>query len=170
MFPSTTDPQQIALPDHLGYATLHYGPPDEQVLAEVWTMLRRRKFLILGCCVACLLLASLYILLKSPRYEATARIEVSPAGTNSLGLDQMASRVLSPSDPTIQLQSAVTILQSSTIAFAVMKQLNMAERKDFAGPWVQPAGLSFADLPPDVRDGSAVAVPQEPYRRSCPQN
>ncbi len=116
-------------------------------------MLRRRKLLILGCCVACLLLASLYILLKSPRYEATARIEVSPAGTNSLGLDQMASRVLSPSDPTIQLQSAVTILQSSTIAFAVMKQLNMAERKDFAGPWVQRAGLSFADLPPDVRDG-----------------
>ena len=94
--PSTTDSQQVAVPDNPGYATLHYGPPEEQVLAEVWTMLRRRKFLILGCCVACLLLASLYVLLKSPRYEATARIEVSPAGTNSLGLDQMASRVLSP--------------------------------------------------------------------------
>ncbi|MGA3055108.1 MAG: polysaccharide biosynthesis tyrosine autokinase [Candidatus Korobacteraceae bacterium] len=150
--PPTSDPQQIALPDKLGYATLHYGPPEEQVLAEVWTTLRRRKFLILGCCVACLLLASLYVLLKSPRYEATARIEVSPAGTNSLGLDQMASRVLSPSDPTIQLQSAVTVLQSNTIALAVMKQLKMAERKDFAGPWVQPAGTSLADLPPEVRD------------------
>jgi capsular exopolysaccharide synthesis family protein len=150
--PPTPDPRPIALPDNPGYATLHYGPPEEQVLADVWTMLRRRKFLILGCCVACLLLASLYILLRSPRYEATARIEVSPAGTNSLGLDQMASRVLSPSDPTIQLQSAVTVLQSNTIAVAVMKQLKMAERKDFAGPWVQPAGTSFADLPPDVRD------------------
>lgn len=150
--PPTPDPQQTALPDNPGYATLHYGPPEEQVLADMWTMFRRRKFLILGCCVACLLLASLYVLLKSPRYEATARIEVSPAGTNSLGLDQMASRVLSPSDPTIQLQSAVTVLQSNTIAVAVMKQLKMAERKDFAGPWVQPAGASFADLPPDVRD------------------
>ena len=150
--PPTTDAQQIALPDKLGSATLHYGPAEEQVLAEVWTMLRRRKLLILGCCGACLLLAALYILLKSPRYEATARIEVSPAGTNSLGLDQMASRVLSPSDPTIQLQSAVTVLQSNTIALAVMKQLKMAERKDFAGPWVQPAGASFADLSPEVRD------------------
>src|ERR1035437_5165818 len=148
----TSDPQQIALPGNPGYATLRYGPPEEQVLAEVWSMLRRRKFLILGCCVACLLLAGLYILLKSPRYEATAQIEVSPVGTNSLGLDQMASRGLSPSDPTLQLQSAVTVLQSNTIAFAVMKQLKMAERKDFAGPWLQPAGAWLPDLPPDVRD------------------
>jgi polysaccharide biosynthesis transport protein len=150
--PPTPGPQQTGLPDKPGYAALHYGPPEEQVLAEVWSMLRRRKLLILVCCVACLLLASLYILLKSPRYEVTARIEVSPAGTNSLGLDQMASRVSSPSDPTIQLQSAVTVLQSNTVALAVMKQLKMAERKDFAGPWVQPAGASLADLPPEARD------------------
>jgi capsular polysaccharide biosynthesis protein len=154
--PSTLDSQQLAAPDHSGYVALCYAPPEEQILAEVWTMLRRRKFLILGCCAACLLLASLYVLLRSPRYEATARIEVSPAGTNSLGLDQMASRVLSPSDPTIQLQSAVTVLQSSTIAFSVMKQLQMAQRKDFAGPWIQPAGVSFADLPPNVRDALLV--------------
>ncbi len=153
LFTPSVEPSPASCLEPPANGTLLFAPHDEQVLSEVWTMLRRRKFLILGCCVACLLLASLYILLKSPRYEATARIEVSPAGTNSLGLDQMASRVLSPSDPTIQLQSAVTILQSSTIAFAVMKQLNMAERKDFAGPWVQRAGLSFADLPPDVRDG-----------------
>jgi polysaccharide biosynthesis transport protein len=156
MLPSIPDTQPIAAPDHPGYTASSYTPPEEQLLAEVWTMLRRRKLLILGCCVACFLLATLYVLLKSPRYEAAARIEVSPAGTNSLGLDQMASRVLSPSDPTIQLQSAVTVLQSSTIAFAVMKQLRMAERKDFAGPWVQSAGTSFADLPPDVRDGLLV--------------
>ncbi len=153
MFASSPESQQIALPDNRGYALSPYEPPEKQVLAEVWTMLCRRKLLILGCCVGCLLLASCYILLKSPRYEATARVEVSPAGTNSLGLDQMASRVLGPSDPTIQLQSAVTILQSGTIAFAVIKQLKMAERKDFAGPWVQPAGASLADLPPDARDG-----------------
>ncbi len=152
LLPRTPDPQQIALADRPGYATVHYGPPEEQVLAEMWTMLRRRKLLILGCCLGCLFLASLYILLKSPRYEATASIEVSPVGTNSLGLDQMASRVLSPSDPTIQLQSAVSVLESNTIALAVMKQLKVAERRDFAGPWVQPAGASIADLPPDVRD------------------
>ena len=36
------------------------------------------------------LLAGLYVVVKSPRYEASARIEVSPAGTNSMGLDELA--------------------------------------------------------------------------------
>ncbi len=115
-------------------------------------MLRRRKLLIAGCTLACTLLAGLYIVVKSPRYEATAQIEVSPAGTNSLGLDELASRVLSPSDPTIQLQSAVTVLQSTTIALGVMKQLRMAERKDFAGPWVQRPGTTPSELSPEARD------------------
>lgn len=115
-------------------------------------MLRKRKFLIAGCAMACTLLAGLYILVKSPRYEATARIEVSPAGTNSMGLDELASRVLGPSDPTIQLQSAVTVLQSKTIALGVMKQLRMAERKDFAGEWAQPPRTNPAAVPPRARD------------------
>ena len=96
-------------------------------------MLRRRKLLIAGWALACTLLAGLYVVAKSPRYEAMARIEVSPAGTNSMGLDELTSRVLGPSDPTIQLQSAVTVLQSNTIALGVMKQLRMVQRKDFAG-------------------------------------
>jgi len=114
-------------------------------------MLRRRRVLVAVCALACTLLAGLYILVKGPRYEAAARIEVSPAGTNSMGLDELSSRVLGPADPTIQLQSAVTILQSNTIALGVMKQLRMAERKDFAGRWVQPAG-SKPEMSPQARD------------------
>ncbi len=115
-------------------------------------MLRKRKNLIAVWVLACTLLAGLYILVRSPRYESTARIEVSPAGTNSMGLDQLASRALSPSDPTIQLQSAVAILQSNTIALGVMKQLRMAQRKDFAGRWTQPPGTHQAEMSPQARD------------------
>ena len=115
-------------------------------------MLRKRKLLIAGWALGCTLLAGLYVIVKSPRYEATARIEVSPAGTNSMGLDELASRVLGPSDPTIQLQSAVTVLQSKTIALGVMKQLRMAEKRDFAGRWIQPPGTDPGELPPLTRD------------------
>src|SRR5208283_1151641 len=66
--------------------------------------------------------------------------------------DELASRVLGPSDPTIQLQSAVTVLQSKTIAFEVMKQLRMAQRKDFAGRWMQPPGANPSELSPLARD------------------
>ena len=151
MPPAKPDTLQLAM-EHPGYSGLQASPSDELVVAEVWRMLRKRKLLIAGWALGCTLLAGLYVVVKSPRYEATARIEVSPAGTNSMGLDELASRVLSPSDPTIQLQSAVTILQSKTIALGVMKQLRMAERKDFAGRWTQSPGTDPSELPPEARD------------------
>ena len=125
-------------------------PYEEAVAAEVWRMLRRRKLLIAASTLAGVLLAALYVVVRSPRYEATARIEVSPAGTNSLGLDER--RLPAPADSAIQLQSAVAILRSSTIARGVMKQLRMSEKKDFAGRWVQPAGSAEEDLPPEIRE------------------
>ena len=115
-------------------------------------MLRLRWRVIAACAGACFLLAALYVLVKAPRYQATARIEVSPAGTNSMGLDELTSRMLSPSDPTVQLQSAVTVLESSTVALAVMQQTKLVQRKDFAGRWVQSAGSDVATLTPEVRD------------------
>src|SRR5208283_5517421 len=105
MIPSaTSETQQLAPFERRGYPVGQGTPQDDLVLAEIWRMLRKRRFLIAGWVLACTLLAGLYVVVKSPRYEATARIEVSPAGTNSMGLDELASRVLGPSDPTIQLQ------------------------------------------------------------------
>ena len=124
----------------------------ELLVPELWRTLRTRWPVITGCVIGCLLLALLYVVLKSSKYEASARIEVSPAGTNSMGLDELSSRILNPSDPTIQLQSAVTVLESSTVALAVMQQTKLAERKDFAGRWVLPSSADVSALAPEVRD------------------
>ncbi len=115
-------------------------------------MLRARWPLIIGCTLACVTLSGLYVLLRTPRFEATAQIEVSPVGTNSMGLDELTNRMLNSSDPTIQLQSAVTVLQSKTVALAAMQQTRLAERNDFAGSWVQPPNTDLADLSPEARD------------------
>ena len=69
-----------------------------------------------------------------------------------MGLDELTSRMLNPSDPTLQLQSAVTVLESTTVALAVIQQTKLAERSDFAGRWVQPPGTDVATLSPKVRD------------------
>ena len=107
-------------------------------MAEVRRMLRQYRRLIAGWTVAlCLLLAGGYLLIKAPQFEAGAQIEVRPAGSNSLGLDEMAAKVFSPADANTQLQSAVQVLQSNTIALEVMQQLQMAKRSDFAGRWTQ---------------------------------
>ena len=121
-------------------------------LPELWRMLRSRRVLILGCIAAGVLLSALYVLVRSPRYDANARIEVSPTGTNSMGLEDLPAKMLNPLDSTIQLQSAATILQSKTVALAVMQQMKLHERKDFAGRWTQPAGTAVANLSPEARD------------------
>ena len=115
-------------------------------------MLHLRWRVIAACVASCLLLSAAYVFVKASRYEATASIEVSPAGTNAMGLDEAASRILSPSDPTVQLQSAVTVLESGTVALAVIQQTKLAERKDFAGRWIQPQGADVATLTPEARD------------------
>ena len=128
------------------------GSSREQLLPELARMLRLRWRVMAACALGCLVLSVAYVLLKSPRYQASARIEVSPAGTNSMGLDELSSRMLNPSDPTIQLQSAVSVLKSTTVAMAVMQQTKLAERQDFAGRWRQPAGTDLGDLSPEARD------------------
>lgn len=137
---------------YLGRNGQPYAHDRELLLPELWRTLRKRWRAIAACAAACLLLATLYVVVKSPRYEACAQIEVSPTGTNSMGLDEQAQRMLSPSDPTTQLESAVTVLESNTVALAVMQQTRLAEREDFAGQWTQPAGADVTALPPEARD------------------
>ena len=128
------------------------NPFDEVLVAEVRRMFRQYRWLIAGWTVTCLLLAGGYLLVKAPQFEAGAQIEVRPAGSNSLGLDEMAAKVFSPADANTQLQSAVQMLQSNAIALEVMRQLQIAQRSDFSGRWTQHDTRPVDSLPPEVRD------------------
>ncbi len=125
---------------------------DEVLVAEVRRMFRHYRWLMAGWIAACLMLAGGYLLVKAPLFEAGAQIEVRPAGSNSLGLDEMAAKVFSPADANTQLQSAVQVLGSKTIALEVMRQLQMAQRREFAGRWTQRDNMPVESLPPEVRD------------------
>jgi len=125
---------------------------DDVLIAEVRRMFRQYRWLIMGSTAVCVLLAGAYLLVKAPQFEAGAQIEVRPAGSNSLGLDEMAAKVFSPADANTQLQSAVQMLQSKTIALEVMRQLQMAQRSEFAGRWTQHDTTPVDALPPEARD------------------
>ena len=102
---------------------------DEALVADVRRMFRRHLWLIAACTAVCVLLAGCYLLVKSPQFEAVAQIEVRPAGSNSLGLDETAAKLFSPAEANTELQSAVQVLQSNTIALEVMQQLHMARTR-----------------------------------------
>ncbi len=147
---------EIQLRETCGVRLAHAGRDhalrEERLLPELSRILRTHWRVIAGCAGVCLLLSLSYVIFRSSRYEAEALIEISPAGTNSMGLDELTSRMLSPADPTMQLQSAVTVLQSKTVALAVMQQTRLAERADFAGAWKQPTDTDLTRLPPESRD------------------
>jgi polysaccharide biosynthesis transport protein len=152
---SSEDPSEQLIVSQRGRTALRSVMPgqfDEVLVAEVRRMFRQYRRLIAGWTAVCLLLAGGYLLAKAPQFEAGAQIEVRPAGSNSLGLDEMAAKVFSPAEASTQLQSAVQVLESNTIAEEVMLQLRMAQRPDFAGRWTQAADTPVDSLPPEVRD------------------
>ena len=117
-------------------------PGRELLLSDMLQVLRRRRFIIAGCTLLGLLLAVFYILLRDPRYEAQAQIEVTPANTNQLGLDEIRANASNPNESTLQLQAAVKILQSNILALSVMDELALSQNKAFAGRWQQSRGTN----------------------------
>ena len=151
--PEFLDAQQISHPSLRAGPQFVVAPHIEEILiAEVRRMLRQRRRLILTCTAAGVLMAVAYLLVKAPQFEAAAQIEVRPAGSNSLGFDEMAAKLLTPAESNTQLQTAVQVLQSRAIALQVMEQLRMAERSDFAGRWRQDSSVMIESLTPEVRD------------------
>jgi capsular exopolysaccharide synthesis family protein len=127
-------------------------PVREILLLEVIEVLRRRRLAIVSCTLLGLILAIGYISLRDRRYEAMSQIEVSPANTNSLGLDELAAKALTANDSTMRLQAAVKVLQSNSLALDVMDQLGLARNKTFAGSWQQTQNTKPSEWPAEVRD------------------
>ncbi|MFZ0705933.1 MAG: polysaccharide biosynthesis tyrosine autokinase [Candidatus Korobacteraceae bacterium] len=127
-------------------------PPGELLLPEIFQVLRRRAWVIGGCSLLGLALALLYVVLRAPRYEAEAQIEVTPANTNRLGLDELSASTLSSNESNLRLQAAVKVLQSNSLALEVLDYLGLAQNAGFAGRWRQPSGTDSTEWPPDARD------------------
>jgi capsular exopolysaccharide synthesis family protein len=125
---------------------------DELLIPQVMYVLRRRRRVIAGSALIGLLLAISYALLRDARYDALAQIEVRPANTNSLTIEEPGSPALTQNDSAMRLQAAVKVLQSNSVAFEVIDQLALAQDKGFAGRWQQPAHRSHSEWPPNVRD------------------
>ena len=127
-------------------------PVQEILLLEIVQVLRRRKFAIVSCTVLGFLLAAVYLIVCDRRYDATAEIEVTPANTSGLGLDEVVTREMTANDTTMRLQAAVKVLQSNSLALDVIDQLGLARSKTFAGNWQQVKDTRSTEWPAQVRD------------------
>jgi polysaccharide biosynthesis transport protein len=103
-------------------------------IAEVASIVRRRKWVILGCVTIGLLLALAASLLMTPKYESVSVLEINKENSDALGLDAnmpMLGDAADPLDHTITMETHAKALQSDTLALQVIEQLHLDARPEF---------------------------------------
>jgi polysaccharide biosynthesis transport protein len=108
----------------------------EWTLVELISIFRRRRRLVLCCVLLAAALTGLYCALVTPRYEATGEIEVQKDSPGMLGLDRSVTggsvtEDTDALDTSMTLETNARILQSSTLALMVVKDLKLETTEDY---------------------------------------
>lgn len=137
-------------------------PADEPYsIAELASIVRRRRWAILGSVMLGLLLAVAASFLMTPKYESASVIEINKENSDALGIDSampMLSDSADPLDHTITMDTHTTALQSDTLALQVIEQLHLDARPEFQ--W-KPSFLNYKEESVEV----GVPLEKAPHHR-----
>lgn len=108
----------------------------EWTLTDLLAIFRRRRRMIAVSVLCMVALAGVYCLLATPRYRATGQIEVEKDTPDALGLDHSisgddAGADNSALDTSMTMETDARLLQSSTLALMVVKQLHLETTTDY---------------------------------------
>lgn len=146
-----------------------FVPHSAEVQAEQgWTMaglrtvIARRWVWLAASCIACLLLATLYWLVKTPQYTASGLLQLETAPSSSFGLADSVNGMETRStedalDVNMTLTTDVNLLTSNTLALKVIEQLGLERTPAFEHA---ERGIGSGSLEP-----LSVPLAQAPKRR-----
>jgi exopolysaccharide transport family protein len=129
-----------------GPALSSWHAPQESTIREYLRVLIKRKFTVLSCMIAifgAVLIASLKM---TPIYQAVGRIAINRPDNNLVNFKDSSNQI-DYSDPTTDLDTEVSILQSDLLAMQVIKNLNLDKMPEFGG---KPSTGPEANLAPDA--------------------
>ncbi len=130
---------------------------------------RRRRKIIYSVVAALGLLAALYCIFSTRRYQATGEIRIQSKTQDGLGLENMASgsadAAVDALATNMDIQTQASILQSDTLALRTIESLNLASTPDFK-PHFNPIGwfLGFF-APKGIADPPHASLEDSPQRR-----
>ena len=110
-------------------------PEDDISFTELWHVLLRRKWIVIGSTLIMFAAALALTLRSTPRYEASSRIEINKENSDMLGLDDMTGMMGGGSDSldyNVTLQTQANVMKSDSIAHQVTQELGLEKRKEFA--------------------------------------
>jgi polysaccharide biosynthesis transport protein len=106
---------------------LNVGPPQDQIsIAQLWNVLQKRWWLIVGSVIIITLVVAIYSATLPKRYDASARILLDMEASDNFGLEQSSRLGV---DLTTKLETQINILRSNTIASSVIDELRLAQDK-----------------------------------------
>ncbi len=112
------------------------GPPVEWTLADLFAVLSRRRIWIVAALALCCSAAALDWLCSTPRYRATAVIEVQKDSHGAFGLesttdDKPSSTTTDSFDDALALQTEIGILESDALALDVIRTTALETTPDY---------------------------------------
>ena len=127
----------------LPHQALH-EPPIEWTLVDLFAVFVRRRAWILASLALCCGAAFLYWLSATPRYRATAIIEIHKDSHGAFGLDNTiadrpSTEVSDSFDDNLTLQTEVGILQSDALTLDVIRRLQLEPTPDYFAPHPAPS-------------------------------
>src|SRR5690242_9083613 len=103
-------------------------------LKEVGQILRRRKWIIAFTTVALLALATIFVLIVTPRYTATATVLIDPNRNNVVASSVRSdSQSASSASEDVTINSQVSLITSIAVLQRVVDNLDLARDPEF-GP------------------------------------
>ncbi|MGA7523671.1 MAG: Wzz/FepE/Etk N-terminal domain-containing protein [Acidobacteriaceae bacterium] len=127
-------------------ALVGVDPPVEWTLVDLGSVLWRRRLWIIGSLAFFCGLALLDWCLATPRYRATAVLEIQKESHGAFGLDntttdQSTTAISDSFDDNLTLQTEVSILQSDALTLDVIRRAELEATPDYFGP--RPGGLAL---------------------------
>jgi succinoglycan biosynthesis transport protein ExoP len=106
----------------------------ELSVSELWSVLLRRKRILLACLGFIVGLGILHCATATRLYRATSQIQIQKDNTDALGLENMMGSAENESDAldaNISLQTQAQVLQSDSLALQVIDSLKLEQNQDF---------------------------------------
>jgi polysaccharide biosynthesis transport protein len=101
--------------------------------ADLRKIFFKRRFVILGCLLACIAIAAVLTFITTPMYEAVARIDINPSRSANLGIsDLLESKPGGDMAESTRLLTEVRILQSESVLEAVIRAQNLFAKEPFS--------------------------------------
>lgn len=145
-------------------------PPEKEfTLGDLIVVFKRRRKVIYSVVAGLTLLAAIYCIFCTRRYEATSTIQVQGKTQDSLALENLASgspdAVPDAVALTMDIATQVGILESDTLALKTIEDLHMAGTPDFKPHW-NPLGWFLGLLSPSgVSDPPHASLEDSPQKR-----